>query len=516
MRPAQVLVVLILCSGYIGQTEGNWYPCTQNSDCDWCDAHPGRNYDYPTRCEIGDSDGNKFCMYIWAWTGKWCECSQVPQCQICSECCGNGQVEGGEQCDDGNSDHTDGCVECWHPRCGDGHTHSGVEQCDDGNSVHDDACSNWCVANTCSDSVQNQGEAGVDCGGPCAVCRTGTCSDGIQNQGEAGIDCGGGACAVCGQAGAAVQLAEINVPYSGHSYSSTINNEAVGTYWARGQLDSSACWLLTHQASVGEWMQFDLGTVKPVGGVVVQPRPGNDERVLAYKVKVSTDGTNFQDVDNSDSFTGNGLNDDSQARANGYFSSLYMAQYVRIEPLLWYKRMSMRAGLLLLAETCSDGLQNQGEAGVDCGGPCGACCGNGLVDAGEQCDDGNSVDTDSCSNACACTEFQFVPGSTEISDSVACVRPPFNTPICQEARTHRQLDLAFDARKGPNRGAVSGGLGRDMTDDDRFQSWKCLKSHACLSAPGVDGTAEDFMCFAYDEQQKKFIPWGKQSNLRLF
>eukprot|EP00961_Rhodomonas_salina_P212197 2864979-Rhodomonas_salina.1 len=112
-------------------------------------------------------------------------------------------------------------------------------------------------------------------------------------------------------------------------------------------------------------MQFDLGTVKPVGGVVVQPRPGNDERVLAYKVKVSTDGTNFQDVDNSDSFTGNGLNDDSQARANGYFSSLYMAQ-------------SMRAGLLLLAETCSDGLQNQGEAGVDCGGPCGACCGNGL------------------------------------------------------------------------------------------------------------------------------------------
>lgn len=42
---------------------------------------------------------------------------------------------------------------------------------------------------TCSDSIQNQGETGVDCGGPCPACPT--CFDGIQNQGEAGIDCGG-------------------------------------------------------------------------------------------------------------------------------------------------------------------------------------------------------------------------------------------------------------------------------------------------------------------------------------
>ena len=42
---------------------------------------------------------------------------------------------------------------------------------------------------TCSDGVQNQGETGIDCGGPCAACPT--CNDGIQNQGETGIDCGG-------------------------------------------------------------------------------------------------------------------------------------------------------------------------------------------------------------------------------------------------------------------------------------------------------------------------------------
>lgn len=48
---------------------------------------------------------------------------------------------------------------------------------------------------TCSDGLQNQGEGGVDCGGPCAnACPT--CSDGVQNQGETGIDCGG-PCAAC-------------------------------------------------------------------------------------------------------------------------------------------------------------------------------------------------------------------------------------------------------------------------------------------------------------------------------
>lgn len=52
---------------------------------------------------------------------------------------------------------------------------------------------------TCNDGVQNQGETGVDCGGPCVACSVvpqPTCTDGIQNQGETGVDCGG-PCPVC-------------------------------------------------------------------------------------------------------------------------------------------------------------------------------------------------------------------------------------------------------------------------------------------------------------------------------
>jgi len=47
---------------------------------------------------------------------------------------------------------------------------------------------------SCNDNISNQGEIGVDCGGPCPPCVT--CHDGLRNQGEAGVDCGG-PCSAC-------------------------------------------------------------------------------------------------------------------------------------------------------------------------------------------------------------------------------------------------------------------------------------------------------------------------------
>ena len=44
---------------------------------------------------------------------------------------------------------------------------------------------------TCFDGIQNGGETGIDCGGPCEPCLTPNCFDGIKNQNETGIDCGG-------------------------------------------------------------------------------------------------------------------------------------------------------------------------------------------------------------------------------------------------------------------------------------------------------------------------------------
>ena len=47
--------------------------------------------------------------------------------------CGNGIVEVGETCDDGNTDNTDACVNCGvHGQCGDGVLDPELEECDDG------------------------------------------------------------------------------------------------------------------------------------------------------------------------------------------------------------------------------------------------------------------------------------------------------------------------------------------------------------------------------------------------
>lgn len=49
---------------------------------------------------------------------------------------------------------------------------------------------------SCSDNIQNEGETGVDCGGPlCPAC--GTCSDGLKDGQEEDVDCGGPFCKAC-------------------------------------------------------------------------------------------------------------------------------------------------------------------------------------------------------------------------------------------------------------------------------------------------------------------------------
>jgi len=73
---------------------------------------------------------------------------------------------------------------------------------DAGGSRRSLALSDKCGATpnpTCTDGIQNGDETGVDCGGSsCAPCNTPpTCTDGIQNGDETGVDCGGSSCAPC-------------------------------------------------------------------------------------------------------------------------------------------------------------------------------------------------------------------------------------------------------------------------------------------------------------------------------
>jgi len=70
--------------------------------------------------------------------------------------CGNGTLDPGEQCDDGNIANNDTCDDnCTAPRCGNGIVDPG-EQCDDGNTITGDGCESNCTvsARSCAEILQ--------------------------------------------------------------------------------------------------------------------------------------------------------------------------------------------------------------------------------------------------------------------------------------------------------------------------------------------------------------------------
>ncbi|MFQ5513753.1 MAG: DUF4215 domain-containing protein, partial [Myxococcota bacterium] len=78
--------------------------------------------------------------------------------------CGNGLLEQGEECDDGNTVAEDGCSDvCVAEFCGDGIVQSGLgETCDDGNTIAEDGCSDVCAVEFCGDGILQPG-LGEEC-----------------------------------------------------------------------------------------------------------------------------------------------------------------------------------------------------------------------------------------------------------------------------------------------------------------------------------------------------------------
>jgi cysteine-rich repeat protein len=75
------------------------------------------------------------------------------------------------------------------------------------------------------------------------------------------------------------------------------------------------------------------------------------------------------------------------------------------------------SAVILSAENCADGLDNDGDGAVDGQDTDCHVCGNGTVDPGEACDDGNVVDGDGCSARC---QQERVCGNGRIEPGEAC------------------------------------------------------------------------------------------------
>ncbi len=104
--------------------------------------------------------------------------------------CGDGAVDAGEECDDGNDVDTDFCLNtCKKAVCGDSVVQAVVEECDDGNMDNTDACVDGCKNATCGDGFVGPGEGCddgnmVDNDGCSNTCASASCGDGKVDAGE--------------------------------------------------------------------------------------------------------------------------------------------------------------------------------------------------------------------------------------------------------------------------------------------------------------------------------------------
>ncbi|MBW1294435.1 di-heme oxidoredictase family protein [Aquimarina litoralis] len=182
----------------------------------------------------------------------------------------------------------------------------------------DDRC--YFVA-TCTDGVQNGNETGIDCGGPdCGVCPT--CDDGIQNGDEEGVDCGGSNC--------------------------TIGCDEV----CNGTPNPNAVVSVTNETVE----DLNDGTIKFTFDNVA------DRSNLEFSID-NGNSYPYTTPDNAGSFTIDNISPaiyNIWVRWGNNECPIFLGEYKILE-----------GGP---APTCSDGILNQGEERVDCGGPnCAPC-----------------------------------------------------------------------------------------------------------------------------------------------
>lgn len=411
-----------------------------SSSCEGGDECGNGHIDLGEVCDDGNTvdDGNG-CGANCLWTdGAGCSAANECASGICNassgtcaagNVCGNGKREGLEMCDDGNLVAGDGCdgvckleegqgchlsFQCGAglvcnkrgshtcvpaDECGNG-VIEGTEVCDDGNSIDSDLCTNACVLG-----------AGANCSqdSECAeVCDT-----------ENDLDC---------------ELA--NVCGNGHVEGSEACDDGNVT---SGDGCDAACKLEDGApCSANDDCSSGLCNLLAGGQCAPTDACGNG---LVEGSEACDDG-NTRPGDGCDASclgeNGSACSDDDQctsALCNTVGSNTCMPPD------------QCGNGVVETGEACDDGGRVPGDGcsanckgepggGVPCGAPnecstgichAGDCapknvCGNGVVEGGELCDDGNGVDTDACSNACllgggqGCTSSEQCVGVCDLSE----------------------------------------------------------------------------------------------------
>jgi cysteine-rich repeat protein len=368
---------------------------------------------------------------------------------IClSPICGDAEVNPGEQCDDGddNSDTADNCrTSCALPICRDGIVDTG-EQCDDGNEVADDGCSLICRTPGCLDGVLQDGEqcddgnniGDDDCDNSCQLP---VCGDGIiegdeecddqdtDNDDECGNDC---LAARCGDGRINLSELEINLtapivtnPSGASGHVCDDGGSCFGTD-AGTTCDVSANGNAPEHG-ICQALGYDRAISVTWGG-----GPGQNDTVMPSAFNwTCTDYvcTAATDQDSTDNCT-----------------STEMLASIRC----------LGAGL----EACDDGEAN-GNTPDACRATCTLpVCGDGVVDTGEQCDDGNRVARDNCNNVC---RLPVCGNGVRQGDEQCDDGNDVDDDFCSNSCVGQDVDFDLESRLGAVHTGTTVGFGNELT-----------------------------------------------------
>ncbi|HNT28219.1 MAG TPA: DUF4215 domain-containing protein [bacterium] len=300
-----------------------------------------------------------------------------------SDLCGDGDVQAGEECDDGNSINEDDCKnDCTFNVCRDGSVRPGVEECDDGNEEENDSCKNDCTRNFCGDGVTRSGFEECDDGNEedkdtCSnSCIASFCGDGIIN------------------------MSSFEVPEEVESFEWGIPADAEngGEPWEINASDK-----YDGEYSSQSHRELPMGSVS-----IFTLYRGSDDEVCFY-LKGRSDQENYFtfEVDAEEVLRTSGASayEEWQQVCHLVDPGMHYLRFSYVKPIestiendgyhIDHIRLH-KSFTFIGTEPCDDGNDSNED---DCTNICRPpLCGDGFVWLGyEECDDGNFIDGDGCS-----------------------------------------------------------------------------------------------------------------------
>lgn len=323
--------------------------------------------------------------------------------------CGDHVAHAPEPCDDGDEDDTNACVSCVLARCGDGFVHAGVEACDGTPGCRDD-----CALPTCGDGFVDPGEdcddGNTDDTDACpSRCLFAICGDGFVHAGVEGCDLGPANADRPAFTLTQGPLARPVIPVAGPlGPASFYGYESASSHTGLEQVRESRLYLYidTSAATLSLFTHHGIdknatGITQPKGKVqqtflnlpdgAFIPVADDKPEELFLDTATSAEG-DWHFTENTDGGVLSGL------PFPGEFSIDIQSEFEQgIDGWAYLDPTGAPIPLDSAIAANLTALPTPSPCRTDCTIP---RCGDGILDGGERCDDGNSAPGDGCAPDC--------------------------------------------------------------------------------------------------------------------